>query len=104
MKAVGVKVLKDNLSRYLRCVREGETVYVTDRDTIVAEIHRPTQPVPGRVSPWEAFLNDEERRGSIRRAAVPDAPKLRTLRRLAAGDEGVNLQQLLGDLKADQGR
>ena len=101
MKAVGVKVLKDNLSRYLHCVRDGETVYVTDRDTVIAEIHRPTQPLPLRVSAWEAFLNDEERRGSVRRAAHAKAPPLRKLRDMERPRRKVDLQALLDEVKAD---
>jgi antitoxin (DNA-binding transcriptional repressor) of toxin-antitoxin stability system len=58
MEAVGTKTPKDNLSKYLRMFREGETILVTDRDEIIAEIHRPTLHVPGRVSRWEAFLNE----------------------------------------------
>jgi prevent-host-death family protein len=38
MKAVGVKQLKARLSEYLRLVRTGETVLVTDRDEVVAEL------------------------------------------------------------------
>ncbi len=38
MKSVGVKQLKARLSEYLRLVRMGETVLVTDRDEVVAEI------------------------------------------------------------------
>ena len=101
MKAVGVKVLKDNLSRYLHWVREGETVYVTDRDTVIAEIHRPTHPVAPRVTAWEAFLNDEERRGSVRRAAHVKAPALRKLMDLERPRRKVDLQALLDDVKAD---
>jgi antitoxin (DNA-binding transcriptional repressor) of toxin-antitoxin stability system len=41
LKTVGVKELKNNLSAYLREVRSGTTVLVSDRDTIVAEIHEP---------------------------------------------------------------
>jgi antitoxin (DNA-binding transcriptional repressor) of toxin-antitoxin stability system len=42
MKSVGVKQLKSRLSEYLRLVRGGETVFVTDRDEVVAEL-RPAQ-------------------------------------------------------------
>jgi hypothetical protein len=35
-------------------VREGETILVTDRDEVIAEIHRPTQPFQGKLSRWEA--------------------------------------------------
>ncbi len=41
MRAVGVKVLKNRLSEYLRIAAAGETVLVTDRDKIVAEIRPP---------------------------------------------------------------
>ena len=47
MKSVGVKQLKTRLSEYLRLVRHGETVLVTDRDEVVAEL-RPTRKQPGR--------------------------------------------------------
>ncbi len=38
MKAVGVKQLKARLSEYLRLVRAGETILITDRDEVVAEL------------------------------------------------------------------
>jgi len=67
MKAVGVKALKNGLSKYLREVEAGEVVLVTDRDRVVAELRRPTTPVPGRVGRWEAFLNEQEGLGKLRR-------------------------------------
>lgn len=39
MKAVGVKVLKAKLSEYLRLVKAGEIILVTERDEVVAELH-----------------------------------------------------------------
>lgn len=69
MKAIGVKNLKNNLSRYLKMVQRGERIFVTDRDEVVAEIHRPTTASPGQVSRWEAFLNEEESKGALRRAS-----------------------------------
>ena len=41
MKAVGLKVLKNKLSEYVRLAEAGETVLVTDRDRVVAEIVPP---------------------------------------------------------------
>jgi prevent-host-death family protein len=38
MRAVGVRDLKANLSRYLREVQRGEVVLVTDRGRVVAEL------------------------------------------------------------------
>jgi len=40
-KTVGIKELKNNLSAYLREVREGTRVLVSDRDQVVAELHEP---------------------------------------------------------------
>lgn len=41
MKTAGIRELKNNLSEYLREVRRGETVLVTDRGQVVAEIAPP---------------------------------------------------------------
>jgi prevent-host-death family protein len=46
MKTVGVRELKNRLSEYIRQVRSGESVLVTDRGEVVAELtppgHAPT--------------------------------------------------------------
>ena len=41
MKTVGVRELKNRLSEYLREVRRGESVLVTDRGEVVAELSAP---------------------------------------------------------------
>jgi prevent-host-death family protein len=40
MVNVGVRQLKNSLSQYLRAVREGEIVLITERGRVVAEIRR----------------------------------------------------------------
>jgi hypothetical protein len=40
-KTVGIDELKDNLGAYLREVRKGTRLYVSDREQIVAELHEP---------------------------------------------------------------
>jgi antitoxin (DNA-binding transcriptional repressor) of toxin-antitoxin stability system len=62
MHAVGLKVLKNKLSEYIRLVASGETILVTDRDRVVAEI-RPPQ---GR-GPYasDAALGEVMRRGLL---------------------------------------
>ena len=42
MKAIGVRELKARLSRYLRDVAGGETILVTDRGRVVAQLLAPT--------------------------------------------------------------
>jgi antitoxin (DNA-binding transcriptional repressor) of toxin-antitoxin stability system len=41
MRAVGLKVLKNRLSEYVRMAAAGETILVTDRDRVVAELVPP---------------------------------------------------------------
>jgi antitoxin (DNA-binding transcriptional repressor) of toxin-antitoxin stability system len=41
MRSVGLKVLKNKLSEYVRLARSGETILVTDRDQVVAELGPP---------------------------------------------------------------
>lgn len=41
MRAVGVKQLKNRLSEFLRLVRAGEVVLVTDREVVIAELRPP---------------------------------------------------------------
>ena len=43
MRTVGVRELKNSLSEYLRRVRSGESVLVTDRGEIIAELTPPGQ-------------------------------------------------------------
>jgi antitoxin (DNA-binding transcriptional repressor) of toxin-antitoxin stability system len=69
MKAVGIKVLKNKLSEYVRLASRGETVLVTDRDTVVAEIVPPQQ---GRASSLDdAILAEAIRKGWMHAPARP---------------------------------
>ncbi len=70
MKSVGVKQLKSRLSEYLRLVRSGETVVVTDRDEAVAEL-RPTRRQPGPADCIEELLDSLAEQGELTRASVP---------------------------------
>lgn len=102
MKAVGVKTLKNNLSRYLRDVQAGETVWVTDRDEVIAEIHRPTTVVPGKISRWESWLNDQERRGKIRKAEGR-GPSIQELQKMKPWPAKISIQSQLDDSRTDRG-
>ncbi|MEA2821001.1 MAG: hypothetical protein QOJ86_3005 [Bradyrhizobium sp.] len=69
MRKIGIKALKNDLSKYIRAVAAGETVLVTDRGHVVAEI------APPRISahPLESnpLLAEDVRRGRIAPAANP---------------------------------
>ena len=51
MKTVGLRELKNRLSEYVREVRSGEAVLVTDRGEVVAELVPPGQATDGRGAP-----------------------------------------------------
>jgi antitoxin (DNA-binding transcriptional repressor) of toxin-antitoxin stability system len=68
MKVVGIKQLKARLSEYVRLAKAGETVLVTERDEVVAEL-RPSRrqtPVAERL---EELLDALAASGEITRAA-----------------------------------
>ena len=63
MRAIGVKVLKNKLSEYVRLAEKGETVLVTDRDRVVAELGPPR---PGRAPLLvDALLAEAVREGWV---------------------------------------
>ena len=74
MHKVGIKALKNELSRHIRAAAAGETVLVTDRGRVVAEL------IPPRAAA-EAGTDAERRwaelvrRGLVRMPTIaPDAP------------------------------
>jgi antitoxin (DNA-binding transcriptional repressor) of toxin-antitoxin stability system len=68
MRSVGLKLLKNKLSEYVRLAAAGETVLVTDRDRVVAEI---VPPQSGR-SPLlaDAMLAEAVREGWLTPAVL----------------------------------
>jgi antitoxin (DNA-binding transcriptional repressor) of toxin-antitoxin stability system len=89
MKVVGIRELKNRLSEYIRLVRSGETVLVTDRGVVVAELRPPGSPTLD--DPYPA-LTAAARKGKVRIGApnradlypmlkplVPDGTALRWL-------------------------
>lgn len=82
MRAVGIRELKNRLSEYLRAVREGECVYVTDRGRVIAEL-RP--PGAGTAAPdVPPGLLDLVRQGRVRLGAPHDPSLYVALPRIAA--------------------
>ena len=69
VQSVGVKVLKNKLSEYLRLVANGESVQVTDRKRVIAEINPPR--TAGGLTPFE---EQGVREGWLRPARDPNAP------------------------------
>lgn len=72
MISVGIRELKNRLSEYLRMVRRGEEILVTDRGEAVAELRQPVH-APGSVAYPE--LARRARTGRVRPGA-PNRPEL----------------------------
>ena len=70
MKAVGVNQLKARLSEYLRLVRKGETILITDREEVVAEL-RPARREPAGELSIEDQLQALADAGETTRPSLP---------------------------------
>jgi antitoxin (DNA-binding transcriptional repressor) of toxin-antitoxin stability system len=71
VKTTGIRDLKAHLSRWLREVQGGETVLVTDRGQVVAELRRPGAP-ERLVDPEQVRYSQLVERGTIRPAPDDD--------------------------------
>jgi antitoxin (DNA-binding transcriptional repressor) of toxin-antitoxin stability system len=72
MKQVGIRELKDHLSEYLRHVRDGEVVMVTDRGEVVAELRAPS--MGGELEKKYPGLVEMARQGLVRLPVKPNHP------------------------------
>jgi antitoxin (DNA-binding transcriptional repressor) of toxin-antitoxin stability system len=68
MRVVGIKVLKNKLSEYIRIAAAGERVLVTDRDRVVAEL---VAPQSGALDVNDAALAEAVRSGWVRPPVLP---------------------------------
>jgi antitoxin (DNA-binding transcriptional repressor) of toxin-antitoxin stability system len=93
MRSVGIKVLKNKLSEYVRLAAEGETVLVTDRNRVVAELRPPSPDTTPTDA--EAHWADMIRRGLVTPARNPKGP-------VPKGLGIMTLEQLLADLDQDR--
>lgn len=98
MRAAGVRELRNKFSEYLRVVAEGETVLVTDRGRVVAQLAPP--PVVGAPT-----VSEDE---ALARLAI--AGKVRLPRRkvpspgagpVAGVPQAIDLAGILEDVRSD---
>jgi prevent-host-death family protein len=88
MVVVGIKVLKNKLSEYVRLAAQGETVLVTDRGTVVAELSAPRAGRGTMVA--DAVLADLVRKGwltppALRSDEPPETLPVASLSEVLAG-------------------
>lgn len=94
MRSVGLKVLKNRLSEYVRLAAAGETILVTNRDRVVAELGPPRA---GR-SPTltDAQLADAVRNGWL-------SPPFMIAEGVPPYDPVAPLGEILAELEQDRG-
>jgi antitoxin (DNA-binding transcriptional repressor) of toxin-antitoxin stability system len=100
VKAVGVKQLKARLSEYLRLVKGGDTVLVTERDEVIAELrpaHRTARPATDLDEVFDALAEAGEltRAGAAKRGWV--------WRPRGLGLPAGTALRLLDEVRADRG-
>jgi antitoxin (DNA-binding transcriptional repressor) of toxin-antitoxin stability system len=93
MRSVGLKTLKNKLSEYVRLAAGGETVLVTDRDRVVAEIGPPSPARSSMLS--DALLLDAFRQGWL-------TPPMFVGCGPPARKPVMRIDALLGDLQRDR--
>lgn len=92
MRAVGLRVLKNKLAEYVRLAASGETVLVTDRDRVVAEL---SPPRAGRSEVLaDAQLAELVRRGLVTAPTLP--------RRVPQSRPIASTEEILAELRADR--
>jgi len=99
MKAVGIKQLKARLSEYVRHVRAGETILVTDRDEVVAEL-RPARRQAHRAEDIDEVLESLAAAGEITRASIPKGKWTWKVKGL--GLPAGTAQRLLDEIRSDR--
>ena len=99
MKSVGVKQLKARLSEYLRLVKTGETILVTERDEVVAEM-RPARRGSRPADELEDILDALADAGDIMRPGLPK--RAWTWRARGIGLAPGTAASILDDLRAER--
>jgi len=99
MKAVGVKELKARLSEYLRLVKGGETLLVTERNDVIAEM-RPARRRLRAPDSLDEVLEALAEAGEITRAGLPKDRW--TWRSKGLGLEAGAALRILDALRADR--
>src|SRR3984957_4016060 len=94
MRSVGLKVLKNKLSEYIRLAAAGETVLVTDRDRVVAEIVPPQ--LGHKAASHDEFIAQGVREGWLTPAKSPPGTSLPPRKPV------MSFEELMADLERDR--
>ncbi|OGT99257.1 MAG: hypothetical protein A2085_09910 [Gemmatimonadetes bacterium GWC2_71_10] len=102
MKAVGVRELKAQLSRFLRDVQQGEVVLVTDRGRVVAELRQPGTAAPAAETDIERGMRKLAEKVPMRVGEPHDPSFYRNRPRFSPPIPEGTAQQLLDEEREDR--
>lgn len=68
MKSVGIRDLKNNLSKYLHLVKAGETIVITEHEQVIAEIKKPAEFLKDSSKRVLLYLEEQSKIGKIKLA------------------------------------
>ncbi len=93
VRTVGLKILKNKRSEYVRLAAQGETVLISDHDRVIAELTPPRETRSPVVA--DALLAEAVRAGLVTPALLPPGPPPKT-------QPVGNLQEILAELSRDR--
>ncbi len=96
MTKANVSTLKNNLSRYLQKVRQGETIEVLDRDLLIARI----VPITPSMQRSDGWLTQLDQRAIIRRGGMEGCPEI--LKRRPPGKASAKVLDALLDERREE--
>jgi prevent-host-death family protein len=98
-KTVGIKELKNNLSAYLKEVKRGVRILVTDRDQVVAELREPlvSHPAEDKNPVYSRWV----REGILRPSLEPNKGPYP---RLGFKLPDLDVQKELDEMRSEEGR
>ena len=94
MRRVGIKALKNELSKHIRAVAAGETILVTDRDRVVAELRPPPAEEGDEAARnWARMIREGIVTPARRRFTEPMPPRLPAL---------MSFEELMREIEEDR--
>lgn len=97
MRTVGVRELKSQLSHYLRLVKEGERIFITEHDRVIAELSGKDD-YPGRNSVLDDYLSRKAEEGKI----IPAERKGSIVRRVGGEEIAVDWKAVYDEAREDR--
>lgn len=97
MKTVGIRELKNQLSHYLRLVKKGEIIFITEHNRVIAEISGKND-IPEKDFAIVDYLNQKIEEGKI----VPAVRKSSIVRTLKGGEPAFDWKALYNENREDR--